>query len=195
MTPIAAVRLGRPAAATKEEALALATEHYLDGRRVDVQAIARELGLARATMYRWFGTREVLLGEMLATRAEKQMALIRRSVGGAGAAALLETLDRGARGLVQSSALRTLLAQEQERALRILTSSDGIVQPRMVAGYERMIDVEVEAGNFVAPVPSGTLAYALVRLGEAFVYNDAAVGIRGDVVRLREVYAALLGIR
>ena len=113
---------------------------------------------------------------------------------GVGAGALLETLDRGARGLVQSAALRTLLAQEQERALRILTSSDGIVQPRMVAGYERMIDVEVEAGNFVAPVPSGTLAYAIVRLGEAFVYNDAAVGIRGDVIRLREVYAALLGI-
>src|ERR1039457_6563618 len=113
MTQIAAVRLGKPAAATKEEALALATEHYLDGRRVDVQAIARELGLARATMYRWFGTREVLLGEMLATRAEKQMALIRRSVGGAGAAALLEPLDRGARGLVQSSALRTLLRSEE----------------------------------------------------------------------------------
>jgi AcrR family transcriptional regulator len=194
MTQIASVRVGRPPAATRAEALALATDHYLDGRRVDVQAVARELGLARATMYRWFGTREVLIGEVLATRAEAQLALIRRSVPGVGASALLETMDRGSRGLAASSGLRALLAQEQERALRILTASDGIVQPRMVASYDRLIDVEVKAGNFVSPVASETLAYAIVRLGEAFIYNDAAVGIRGDTARLREVYAALLGV-
>jgi hypothetical protein len=33
-----------------------------------------------------------------------------------------------------------------------------------------------------------------VRLFEAFVYNDAAAGIRGDVDRLGEVEAALLGL-
>ena len=37
------------------------------------------------------------------------------------------------------------------------------------------------------------LAYAIVRLGEAFLYNDAIVGIRGDTDRLREIEAALLG--
>ena len=31
------------------------------------------------------------------------------------------------------------------------------------------------------------------RLGEAFIYNDAIVGIRGDTQRLREIEAALLG--
>ena len=39
-----------------------------------------------------------------------------------------------------------------------------------------------------------TLAYAMVRLAEAFLYNDAVAGMRGDVERLREVEAALLGI-
>jgi hypothetical protein len=34
----------------------------------------------------------------------------------------------------------------------------------------------------------------MVRLFEAFVYNDAAAGIRGDIDRLREVEAALLGL-
>jgi AcrR family transcriptional regulator len=194
MTQIAPVRLGRPAAASKEEALGLATDHYLDGRRVDVQAIARELGLARATMYRWFGTREVLVGEVIATRGEEQLALIRKGVGGNGAGALLETLYLGSRGTAASKGLRALLAQEQERGLRILTSSDGVVQPRIVAAYERLIDLEVQGGHFASPLDSGTLAYAVVRLGEAFIYNDAAVGIRGDVARLREVYAALLGI-
>jgi AcrR family transcriptional regulator len=38
---------------------------YLRGRRVDVQAIAGELGLGRSTIYRWFGSREELIGEVV----------------------------------------------------------------------------------------------------------------------------------
>ena len=45
MTRVATGRPGRPAAATREAALALATKHFLAGERIDVQAIARELGL------------------------------------------------------------------------------------------------------------------------------------------------------
>src|SRR6476619_8429100 len=55
-------RPGRPAAATREQVLDAALYRYLRGRRVDIQAIAAELGLGRATVHRWFGTREALIG-------------------------------------------------------------------------------------------------------------------------------------
>jgi AcrR family transcriptional regulator len=193
MTQVLAPRLGRPAAATKEEAFALARTHYLAGRRVDVQAIARELGLARTTMHRWFGPRDDLLGAVLATLAEERLLAHRRSCAGSGADVLVAALHSYNQELVASTGLRALLAQEQERALRILTSGEGPVQPRMIATMERLIDAEVEAGQFASSVASQTLAYAIVRLGEAFIYNDAAIGIRGDIDRLRDVHAALLG--
>ena len=69
------------------------------------------------------------------------------------------------------------------------------MQPRVVACVERLIDAEVQRGRFVPPVPPEVLAYAIVRLGEAFLYNDAIAGIRGDTERLRQVEAALLGLR
>src|SRR5271167_2468196 len=94
MTPVATRRPGRPAAATREDALALASERFLAGERVDVRGIARELGLARATMHRWFGTRESLVGEVLAALAEERLAVIRSRIPGSGAAALLECFDR-----------------------------------------------------------------------------------------------------
>jgi AcrR family transcriptional regulator len=171
----------------------LATERFLASERVDVQAIARELGLARATMHRWFQTRELLLGEVLATLAEERLSAIRTRTGGAGAPALLQTLDSFNRELVATPGMRALLAQEQERALRILTSSAGVVQPRVVARIERLIDAEVQAGELDPPTPPDVLAYAITRLGEAFLYNDALAGIRGDTERLRQVLAALLG--
>lgn len=194
MSPVATGRPGRPAASTREAALGLATDRFLAGERVDVQAIAKELGLARATMHRWFQTRESLLGEVLAELAEERVAVIRRETGGRGAAALLKTFDRINREMAATRGLRMLLVQEQERALRILTSSGGIVQPRVVAAIQRTIEAEVDTGDFVAPAPPSVLAYAIVRLAEAFLYNDAIIGIRGDTERLHEIEAALLGV-
>src|ERR1700677_4676508 len=137
MTPVLTGRPGRPAAATREAALALATDRFLAGERVDVRAIAGELGLARATMHRWFGTRAALLGEVLAALAEERLLVIRSRVSATGADALLECFDGFNRELVATAGLRALFVQEQERALQILTSSAGIVQPRMVAAIER----------------------------------------------------------
>jgi AcrR family transcriptional regulator len=194
MSPLATGRPGRPAASTREAALRLARKRFLARERVDVQAIARELGLARATMHRWFQTRELLLGEVLGALGEERLLAIRRDVGGSGAAALLETLDRFNREVAATGGMRALFAQEQERALRILTSSAGSVEPRVVDCIERLIDVEVQNGSFVSPTSSAVLAYSIVRLGEAFLYNDAIAGIRGDTTRLRQVEAALLGV-
>jgi AcrR family transcriptional regulator len=178
MPPLATGRPGRPAASTREAALGLATEHFLAGERIDVQAIARELGLARATMHRWFQTRELLLGELLGTLGVERLEAIRRDVGGVGAPALLETFDRFNREVAANRGMRALLAQEQERALRILTSSAGLVQPRLVACIARVIEDEAQAGEYVPPIPADVLAYAIVRLAEAFIYNDALAGIR-----------------
>jgi AcrR family transcriptional regulator len=194
MTSLAARRPGRPAAATRADALATARERFLAGERVDVQAIARDLGVARATMHRWFGTREQLLGEMLADLTDERLEAIRRQSDGTGARVLLNSFDTFNRELARTRGLRVLLAQEQERALRVLTSSGGIVQPRVVAAVERVIRAEIDAGTFTSAVSSDVLAYAIVRLAESFLYNDAIVGIRGDTERLRAVEAALLGV-
>jgi AcrR family transcriptional regulator len=194
MSSIATGRPGRPAAAARSDALALGAERFLAGERVDVQAIARELGLARATMHRWFGTREGFLGELLAGLAEGRMAAHRRRVAGRGPQALLETFEGFNGELVAADGLRIWLEHEQERALRVLTSSAGVVQPRMVMTVERMIRAEIGAGAFRPTIPPASLAYATVRLAESFLYNDAIIGIRGDVARLREVEAVLLGI-
>jgi AcrR family transcriptional regulator len=187
-------RRGRPATASREDVLRLVREQYLNGERVDLTVVAAQLGLGRATIYRWFGSREALLGQVIAEQLEALTARKRREVRRPGAQGLVEVFDRINRTLTRSRALRTLLEQERDSAMRLLTSSGGLVQPRAVASVKALIDAEVEAGRYEPPADTGALAYAVVRLCEAFLYNDAAIGIRGDYERLREVQAALLGI-
>jgi AcrR family transcriptional regulator len=170
------------------------SEQYINGRRVDLTVIARRLGVGRATIYRWFGSREALIGEAVAIELERLIAAKRRLVTRRGAIGLIEVFDRINRSLAKSIALRRLLEQEPSVAMRLLTASDGVVQPRAVACVEELIEAEAAAGTFNPPAEPGTLAYAIVRLAEAFLYNDAAIGIRGDHQRLRDVEAALLGV-
>jgi AcrR family transcriptional regulator len=172
----------------------LVCEQYLDGQRVDLTLIARRLGLGRATIYRWFGSREALLGEVVAQELELLVRRKRLQVRRRGAAGLLDVLNLVNRSLARSTALRRLLEQESSGAMRMLTSSGGVVQPRAVACVHDLIVAEVSAGAYEPPAEPQALAYSIVRLAEAFLYNDAAFGIRGDHERLREVEAALLGV-
>ena len=185
-------RRGRPAAASREDVLAAALHASLHGERIDVQAIAAELGLGRTTIYRWFGSREGLVGEVVVRAAEPLFDEARADARGRGGVALLDTFDRINRGLAEAPALRSFLENERD-ALRILTSSGGSVQPRTVARIQGYIEEEMRRG-YRPPVDPATLAYAIVRLAEAFLFNDATAAVRGDVDRLREIEAALLGV-
>ena len=159
-----------------------------------MQAIAAELGLGRATIYRWFGSREELIGEVLVRTAEPLLDDARAKARGRGGTALLDTFDRFNRSLAGAPALRRFVETEREAALRIITNGAGIVQTRIVAVITETIEDEIAAGRYEPPVEPATLAYAIVKLAEAFLFNDAVAGMRGDVERLREVEAALLGV-
>ncbi|WP_280249829.1 QsdR family transcriptional regulator [Nocardia abscessus] len=185
---------GRPASATREQVIELARRAFLSGERVDIQAIAGQLGLSRASVYRWFGSRDGVLGAVLAGEFEALLSRAdarRRSTGGR---RILDVLYRVNRWMTDNEPFRRYFENEPLSGLRILTSSDGPVQPLVVGTVRELIVRATEEDGYDPPLEPALLAYALVRLGEAFLYNDNVAGIRGDVDRLHEVQAALLGI-
>src|SRR5436309_14418417 len=86
-------RRGRRAAASREDVLEAVMHRYLRGRRIDVQEIAAELGLGRTTIYRWFGSRDKLIVEVVAKAGEPADEAARARARGKGGVALLETFD------------------------------------------------------------------------------------------------------
>jgi AcrR family transcriptional regulator len=178
-------RRGPAPRATRDEVLAAAVARYLASERIDVLALSAELGVSRASVYRWFGSREGLIGEVLIATAEQLVAQARRDARGSGAARLLDAFDRINRGLASSDALRHFLGDERIGALRMLASGAGPVQPTMVRLIREIIDEEAQAGHYEPPTDAETLAYAIVRLAESFLFNDAVADLKGDVDRLR----------
>ena len=185
---------GRPAAASREDVIDAGLHRFLRGERIDVRAIATRIGVGRATVYRWFGSRDNLIGEVVIRATEPVLAEARAGLEGKGGPGLLDTFDRFNRALADAPALRAFVEQERDAALRLIASGAGIVQPRVVELITAQITEEVDAGTYEPPVEPAILGFAIVKLAQAFLFNDAVAGIRGDVDRLREVEAALLGV-
>jgi AcrR family transcriptional regulator len=185
-------RSGPAPGATREEVLEVTREHFLACERVDVRAIAAECGVGRATVYRWFGSREGLVGEAMVGVFERRVGDARAAVGGHGAKALLDTIDLIYRGIVAAPHLRHLVDSEPEFARRIMTSSTGRVNPRIVELIREMIDAEIERG-YEPPIDPATLAYVLVRLAESAMFHYATDELPTDLDRMREVQAVLIG--
>jgi AcrR family transcriptional regulator len=184
---------GRPASASPQQVLEAGRQQFVREQRVDVQAIASELGLSRATIDRWFGSREGLLAEVIFNEFRQILRSAEESSRSRGGTRVLQIVDAANRSLARNVPFTLFLAQGQA-AFQLVTSTGGQVQPRVVAEVERLIRLAVERDGYKPPVTPEDLAYALVRLSEAFLYNDASGEMRGDVDRLRAVQAALLGV-
>lgn len=182
--------VGRPAGATRQQVLDAAARWFLEGRRLDVGALALETGVSRPTVHRWFGTREDLTGIVIANVFERTVRDARRRFPARKGAA--EFVVSVGEFVANSEPLRRFLAEEGESALRILTRSDGHVQPRSVELMLEILEEERRSGRYVPTAELPVLAVAVVRLFEAFVYNDAVAGIRRDTEGLRAVLEALL---
>lgn len=175
-----------------DDLLALARRRFLRGERLDMQALAAELGISRATVYRWVGNAEQLAGRIVADLAEETFHLSLSQARGRGVARIIDAMERGMRYIVESEPYRRFLERDPQTALRIVASKDGEPQGRMIALHERLLIEEVAVGNLMLSVDAHAMAYALVRTVESFVYADLIAGEEPDLDAAVEILKLLL---
>lgn len=172
-----------------------AQRQFMSGKRVDVQAIATDLSVGRTTIHRWFGGREGLVQEILLTQFgavfDHALAV---SPWPPCPQRVLDTLSTANRTLAASEPLKRFLAEEQALALRLITLSTGVIHLSVTGRVQALLEDAMRGANWQPTLEVGLLAYSLVRISEAFLYQDAMVGPHGNVEHLNEVTAALLGV-
>jgi hypothetical protein len=92
----------------------------------------------------------------------------------------------------QSTGLRRLLDDEPALTLRVLTNPAGKVQARVVAFVEALLRRDVAEFGLVTLSEPNALAYALVRLGESFLYADVLANRKPDVETANRLQQALV---
>jgi AcrR family transcriptional regulator len=171
---------------------AAAADAYASGRRLDMQSLARRLGVGRATLYRRAGNREDLLDEVIWWRARRVVTLQLLMAGNQSGANRIAAVVAGVlRGIEADEPLRAFIQSDPDSALRILTGRS-VTAAGLTAALERLIDLERSRGCFDAGLDTSALAYAIMRICEGFLYADVFANRVADSSRAVTVIRALL---
>lgn len=163
------------------------------GRRIEMQELAAELGVNRATLFRWVGGRDDLLAEILWSLAEPTLAQAVNDADASGGQRISTIMGRFIALLDEADFFREFLRREPERALRILTTRASTVQSRLVMAVETLVQEEITRAQLHPPLAPHDLAYLIVRIVESFLYADIITGEQHDAAKATLAITALLG--
>ncbi|HEX4225021.1 MAG TPA: QsdR family transcriptional regulator [Pseudonocardiaceae bacterium] len=161
-----------------DEVLNAATGAYLAGQPIDMSALAGELGLSRATLYRRIGNHDNLLGLVLANLAEHTFRQIKADLtanGVIGTAKVLAGFESYINTVIKAPALHQLIKRDPLLFMRVVMSP-GVVEDRLTSLLTEILNEEVAAGHVTLRLPTEVLAKAMVRIGDSFMYSHLLGG-------------------
>jgi AcrR family transcriptional regulator len=187
---------GNGTSVTAMDAFRAARRKFLRGERIDMQELAGELGVGRATLYRWVGSREQLIGEVLWALTESTFERLKadanRLHAGNGVDWLLYIYEQFGVYTVGFTAMRKWIDSEPELAMRVMTSKHAQQQRRVIGAYEGLLTEAIEQHGLEIKLELHTLAYVLVRIGESFLWTDLITGEEPNLHEAWQVARVLL---
>ncbi|MFN8151682.1 MAG: QsdR family transcriptional regulator [Solirubrobacterales bacterium] len=161
---------------TADDALALARDQFLAGERVEMGALAAQLGINRTTLYRWVGEREQLMGTLFSALIDEWLEAVRAERDYAGVEGFLDIL----RGVLELGAefepLTEFTRREPALAMRVLSDRSGAVAANADATISRLLS---EVAPEVDPPESVIRAISVV--SRTLVWANIATDQEPDV--------------
>lgn len=184
---------GSAPAVTQADAFRAAVAAYMSWPRLDMGRLASELGIAKATLYRWTGSREQLLAEVLTYLSQRTFAGARSATEHLeGRERILTLMRLYLSELMGSEPLRRFIQNETPLAFRILTTRGGLPQGDIVEMLGETLAYERDTNGMELRTDPETLAYAIVRISEGFIYVDPVAEIEPDIDSAIEIASLLI---
>jgi AcrR family transcriptional regulator len=180
---------------TYETIVSGARAHFLREATIDMEQLAQELAVSRASLYRAVDGRDRLLGDVLWSLAEQTYDQARRGLTEGGVDAVLEISRRFTEAVMSAAPFRRFLEQEPQTALRVLLTPAGGVHERAVALHREIFAEMFDGREDELLGDLDTLAYLYVRLRESILYADIMSGRQPDPDVAERAVRALLTSR
>jgi AcrR family transcriptional regulator len=174
------------------DAFLRARKRFLACERIDMSSLALELGVSRVTLYRWVGSRDRLLVEVIWSLARRTLENIDAQVTERGGERVVQIVTRFLEDVIANPGMRRWLAEEGESAMRLLTRHETGFQPRLIDAMQDLLEEETTAGRLDLPVDLHEVAYVIVRLIESYTYLDLITGEEPDARRAEPILRLLL---
>jgi hypothetical protein len=156
--------------------------HYLRHSNLDMDVLAGELSISRATLYRAVGSRDALLGEVFWSFAQLLLDEAGGEARGTGPDRVIEVSRIFAELMFSAQQLREFVEKEPQTAARVLITPATDLQSRSV---EAQLKIFRESGLTGDEEDLRRRAYLYVRLVGSVVYSDL-LGMAGVDFSLAE---------
>lgn len=170
-----------------------ALKMYWSSHRVDMQALSSITGISRRTLYRRVQDRKALVRKIhwynARTLLAKGLAASRALNGAQRLIAVYSDFMHTARGTQHSSQANT---PRTDDSLEEITAKQRNVHSQLVQFVRRFLAIETQAGQFESDLPLDALAFAIVRMGESFLYSEVLTGESSDYRFSVEMISRLL---
>jgi AcrR family transcriptional regulator len=166
--------------------------HFLRRSTLDMDALAAELAISRATLYRVAQSRDALLAEIFWALSRLMLDAARKARTRTGVDGVIEISRHFGEQLLGAGSMRQFLAEDREAAARVLFTPAGPVHEGVVAAQ---LEIFAEAGLTEQLGPDADLeylAFLYVRIVGSALYAGFFTGRPADFAVAERALRALL---
>jgi AcrR family transcriptional regulator len=165
--------MSQPGSPSEESVMRTAARVFLATGGLEMRALARRLGISRATLYRWRGNRDVLLSDVLLWLGLRNLRRAEADVATPpGPRRLLDVHAIHISRMSNSVGLRAFVRAEPEVASRLLLDAGSKVHVGMELALTDLIRRQEVDTGWRAPLGPERLARIIARVDETFMYAD-----------------------
>lgn len=161
---------------TPLDAFKLARKHWLEGRRISICELAKELGVSRGKLYRWVGNKEMLLDEIIWSVAKPTFEKAIAETPGVGVDHIVNVHRRFMVEILSFPPLQTFVSLDPPYALRILSKEAKSAHERLITMTADHLKAQEAKGHVQLPASAETLAEMIIRTNESLIYHDIISG-------------------
>ncbi|WP_290577109.1 QsdR family transcriptional regulator [Ketobacter sp.] len=177
--------------ATPLDAFNLAKKHWLLTQKLNVGELAEELGVSRATLFRWIGNKDLLMGEIMWSLYKPTVLNARKVCSGEGVEYVVNVFREVNTQILNSQPMRTWLHSDGQYAVSILSSKSSHFHSRMVELNSELLKQETAKGLIHPAMTIDSLSYFMCRIGNSCIFSEMILGQEPDLNQLEEACTAV----
>lgn len=178
-----------------ETVLRTAQRVFLATGSLEMRALARELGIGRATLYRWNRSRDEMLSEVLLALALANLRRVERDVDTPpGALRVCHVHDLHIRRISANPSFRAFIRSEPDVASRLLLEVNGKVHRGVTRALADFMRRQESQSAWRAPLGVEAFARVVSRMTETYIYADLIARGEPEVQTPDVVLRLMLGL-
>lgn len=175
---------GKRCQATAESVFNLARKQWLMGKRINIADIAKDAGVSRITLYRWFGNRDQLIEDILWSIAGPEFQRLIRDTPGIGIDHIINVHRSFMIGIARLEPLRQFIINNPTEIIRCSTTDPKSSHGRHTRAVEAHLLDQAARGHINLPISACKLAETMVYTNAVLLYSAIIGGHSLSVIEL-----------